>query len=50
MYEEKEDYFSSINFLEKNEEKIQDKAYLELRLKRLKEKLINKPLFKGRRK
>lgn len=50
VYEEKEDYASAISYLEKYQDQIQDKSYYELRTKRLKEKLINKPLFKGRRK
>ncbi len=49
-YEEKEDYSSALLYLEKYQNLILDKAYLELRQKRLKEKLTNKPLFKGRRK
>ncbi|MFZ3230101.1 MAG: hypothetical protein WA160_07845 [Pseudobdellovibrio sp.] len=50
IYEEKEEYGAAISYLEKYQTLINDKSYLELRLKRLKEKLINKPLFKGRRK
>lgn len=50
VFEEKEDYASAISYLEKYQDQIQDKSYYELRIKRLKEKLINKPLFKGRRK
>lgn len=50
VYEEKEDYQSAISYLEKYQDQIEDKSYYELRIKRLKEKLINKPLFKGRRK
>jgi tetratricopeptide (TPR) repeat protein len=50
VFEEKEDYASAINYLEKYQDQIPDKAYYELRIKRLKEKLVNKPLFKGRRK
>jgi len=50
VYEEKEDYGSALSYLQKHQEQIKDKAYLELRVKRLKERLTNKPLFKGRRK
>jgi len=50
VYEEKEDYSAAISYLEKYQDQIEDKSYYELRIKRLKEKLINKPLFKGRRK
>lgn len=49
-YEEKEDYSTALGYLEKHRDKIKDLAYLELREKRLKEKLLNKPLSKGRRK
>lgn len=50
VYEEKEDYLSALTYLEKYQQKIKDKPYYELRQKRLKEKLINRPLSKGRRK
>lgn len=50
VYEENEEYAEALEYLDKYEEQIQDKAYLELRYKRLKERMINKPLFKGRRK
>lgn len=50
VFEEKDDYSSALIYLDKYKEFISDKAYLELRIKRLKEKLTNKPLFKGRRK
>jgi tetratricopeptide (TPR) repeat protein len=50
VFEEKEDYASALIYLEKYQALIDDKSYLELRIKRLKEKLTNKPLFKGRRK
>ena len=49
-YEEKEDYVTALSFLEKNKNRISDLPYLELREKRLKEKILNKPLSKGRRK
>ncbi|OFZ28499.1 MAG: hypothetical protein A2622_05215 [Bdellovibrionales bacterium RIFCSPHIGHO2_01_FULL_40_29] len=49
-YEEKEDYVSALSYLDKYRDQIKDLSYLELREKRLKEKLTNKPLFKGRRK
>lgn len=50
VYEENEDYAEALNFLNKYEDLIKDKAYLELRQKRLKERMANKPLFKGKRK
>lgn len=49
-YEEKEDYLTALSYLEKNKSRIQDVSYLELREKRLKEKISNKPLSRGRRK
>lgn len=50
VYEEKEDYAAALKYLEKHENEVKDKTYLEVRNKRLKEKLINKPFYKGRRK
>lgn len=50
VFEEKEDYASALAYLEKYQSFIDDKSYLELRFKRLRERLTNKPLFKGRRK
>jgi tetratricopeptide (TPR) repeat protein len=50
VFEEKEDYSSAMLYLEKYQSSINDKVYLELRIKRLRERLTNKPLFKGRRK
>lgn len=50
VYEEKQDFQSALMYLEKYKSRIKDLAYFELREKRLKEKLTNKPLFKGRRK
>lgn len=50
VFEEKEDYASALAYLEKYQSLIFDKVYLELRVKRLRERLTNKPLFKGRRK
>lgn len=49
-YEEKQDYAEALAYLQKYQSLIKDKSYLELRIKRLKERLSNKPLFKGRRK
>ncbi len=49
-FEEKEDYVAALNYLGKYRSQIRDLAYLELREKRLKEKISNKPLSKGRRK
>lgn len=50
VYEENEDYAEALNYLTKYENKIKDKAYYELRYKRLNERLINKPFYKGKRK
>lgn len=50
VYEENEEFAEALEYLDKYGDRIQDKAYLELRYKRLKERMINKPLFKGRRK
>lgn len=50
VFEEKEDYASALAYLEKYQNLVNDKSYLELRFKRLRERLTNKPLFKGRRK
>lgn len=50
IYEEKQDYKKAIEYLEQNQSKISDKNYLELRIKRLKEKQANKPFNKGMRK
>lgn len=50
VYEENEEYKEALEYLTKFEKQIKDKAYFELRYKRLKERLANKPLFKGRRK
>ena len=50
VYEENEEYAEALNFLTKYEPMIKDKAYFELRTKRLKERMANKPLFKGKRK
>lgn len=50
VYEENEEYQAALEYLTKYERQIKDKAYFELRYKRLKERLANKPLFKGKRK
>ncbi len=50
VFEEKEDYLSALTYLEKYRDQIKDAPYFELRQKRLKEKLANKPLSKGKRK
>lgn len=50
VYEEKADYKSAIAYLNENKKFIKDQAYVELRLKRMNEKLINKPFNKGMRK
>ncbi|MEK6627817.1 MAG: CDC27 family protein [Bdellovibrionota bacterium] len=50
VYEENEDFSAALDYLIKYENQIKDKAYYELRSKRLKERLVNKPFYKGRRK
>ena len=50
IHEEKKDYKIAIEYLEKNSDRIIDKNYLELRIKKFKEKQINKPFSKGVRK
>lgn len=50
VFEENEEYKEALEYLTKYEKQIKDKAYFELRLKRLKERFANKPLYKGRRK
>lgn len=50
VYEENEEYSEALDYLNKFEKQIKDKQYLDLRKRRLKERLVNKPLFKGKRK
>lgn len=50
VYEEIEQYTEALNYLIKNEAAVKDRAYYELRIKRLKSKIANKPLSKGIRK
>ena len=50
VYEENEEYKEALEYLVKYEKQIKDKAYYELRFKRLKERLVNKPFYKGKRK
>ncbi|MBY0553254.1 tetratricopeptide repeat protein [bacterium] len=50
VYEENEEYGEALDYLNKFEKQIKDKQYLDLRKRRLKERLVNKPLFKGKRK
>ena len=50
VYEENEQYKEALEYLVKNESSIKDKTYYELRVKRLKSKIANKPLSKGVRK
>jgi len=50
VFEEKSDYKSAIAYINENKKYISDQNYLEIRLKRLNEKLINKPFNKGMRK
>ncbi len=47
VYEENEQYTEALNFLVKNQTLIKDKPYYELRTKRLKEKIANKPFSRG---
>ena len=49
-FEEGEQYVEALAFLNKNEKSVKDKSYYDLRVKRLKENLANKPRFKGVRK
>ena len=50
IHEEKKDYKIAIEYLEKNANEISNKNYLELRIKKMKEKQINKPFSRGVRK
>lgn len=50
VYEEKQDYKLALEFLTKYKDQIDDKNYLELRMKRLQEQIINKPFSRGMRK
>jgi tetratricopeptide (TPR) repeat protein len=50
VYEENEEYEEALEYLNMFEKQIKDKQYFDLRKRRLKERLINKPLFKGKRK
>ena len=50
VYEEKQDYKMALEFLTKHKDQIEDKNYLELRMKRLQERIINKPFSRGMRK
>lgn len=50
VYEEKQDYKLALEFLTKHKDQIDDKNYLELRIKRLQEQIINKPFSRGMRK
>ncbi|MCC2679374.1 MAG: hypothetical protein K0R29_1950 [Pseudobdellovibrio sp.] len=50
VYEEMEQYKEALDYLLKNEAAVKDKVYFELRIKRLKAKIANKPLSKGIRK
>lgn len=49
-YEEKQDYKTALAYLAQNKNKIKDQSYVDLRIKRLNEKLVNKPFTKGVRK
>lgn len=50
VYEEKQEYKLALEFLTKHKDQIDDKNYLELRMKRLQEQIINKPFSRGMRK
>jgi tetratricopeptide (TPR) repeat protein len=50
VLEEKQDYAKGIEFLERNRQNFVDQSYWELRMKRLKEKQLNKPFSRGMRK
>jgi tetratricopeptide (TPR) repeat protein len=50
IHEEKNDYKAAIEYLEKNSDHINDKNYLELRIKKMREKQSNKPFSRGVRK
>lgn len=50
VYEENEQYSEALSYLNKYQLQIKDKSYLELRIKRLKERIANRPLSKGVRK
>jgi tetratricopeptide (TPR) repeat protein len=47
VFEENEQLTEALNYLIKNEVFIKDKSYFELRIKRLKSKIANKPLSQG---
>ena len=47
VYEENEQYTDALNYLLKNEAFVKDKAYYDLRIKRLKSRIANKPLSRG---
>jgi tetratricopeptide (TPR) repeat protein len=50
VYEEKQDYKNAMAYLTQNKNKIKDQSFVDLRLKRLNEKLVNKPGSRGIRK
>lgn len=50
VYEEKEEFSLALEYLTRYKKQIKDKAYYELRYKRLKERQANRPFYKGRRK
>lgn len=50
ILEDKQDYKQAIAYINQNRDKIKDQNYVELRLKRLNEKLLNKPFTRGIRK
>ena len=47
VYEENEQYTDALNYLVKNESFVKDKPYYDLRIKRLKSLIANKPLSRG---
>ena len=50
VYEEKADYKSALAYLNDNKQYFKDQNYVDLKIKRMNEKLINKPFSKGIRK
>ena len=50
VLEEKQDFKAALAYLQQNKDKIKNGSYVDLRIKRLNEKLLNKPFTKGVRK
>lgn len=49
-HEEKQDFKTALAYIQQHKDKIKDGSFVELRIKRLNEKLLNKPFTKGVRK